>query len=58
MSQIQWLTKITCPKCQGQLVQIDHATGLLCSHDQLIFPLRDGIPIMLIEQAITEADHV
>lgn len=52
MSQTSWLTHITCPKCQGKLMQIENATGLLCAHDQLVFPVRDGIPIMLMEQAV------
>ncbi|WP_373295047.1 Trm112 family protein [Formosimonas limnophila] len=56
MSQPSWLTHITCPKCQGKLTQIENATGLLCAHDQLVFPVRDGIPIMLMEQAVV-VDH-
>ena len=31
--------------------------GFLCAHDNLLFPIRDGMPIMLIEQAIKVA-HV
>lgn len=53
MSQNKWLQVLCCPKCKGSLEQVQHndATGLLCKADALVFPIRDGMPIMLIEQA-------
>ena len=43
------LAVLRCPKCKGTLKS--HDQGLLCVHDELLFPIRDGMPIMLIEQA-------
>ncbi|MGL4767044.1 MAG: Trm112 family protein [Formosimonas sp.] len=45
-----YLTVLRCPQCKGELTAQEG--GLLCAHDQLLFPIRDGMPIMLIEQAI------
>ena len=54
MSNPSWLSVLRCPQCKGELTQAEHegATGLSCAADALFFPIRDGMPIMLIEQAI------
>ena len=54
MSNSPWLNVLRCPKCKGELVSFTHngAKGLSCASDALFFPVRDGMPIMLIEQAI------
>lgn len=42
---------LVCPRCHGEL-ETDEAKSLLrCKNDGLEFPVRDGIPIMLIEEA-------
>lgn len=42
---------LVCPICKGRL-QINHEkTGLICRADHLIFPIEDGIPVMLESQA-------
>lgn len=46
----QTMSVLRCPKCKGLL--IEQVDGLLCSTDALVYPIRDGMPIMLIEQAI------
>lgn len=45
----QTLEALRCPKCKGVL--IDQKDGLLCQSDDLLYPIRDGLPIMLIDQA-------
>ena len=50
-----YLKALRCPLCKNPLTPKDG--GLLCAHDNLLFPIRDGLPIMLIEQAIKVA-HV
>ncbi len=54
MSNPSWLNVLRCPQCKGELTQAQHegAAGLSCAADALLFPIRDGMPIMLIEQAI------
>ena len=41
---------LVCPVCRGELK--DNTLGLACTQDQLIFPVRDGIPMMLEELAL------
>lgn len=42
---------LACPKCHGVLVDAEQGTGLDCPACRLRFPVRDGIPVMLIDQA-------
>ena len=51
MTQQTWQSHIICPQCKGTLTPTSNQTGLVCEHDALVFPVRDGIPILLIEQA-------
>jgi uncharacterized protein YbaR (Trm112 family) len=48
----QELLKIlACPKCKGELVITDTGDGLLCYACKLKYLIKDGIPIMIIEEA-------
>jgi uncharacterized protein YbaR (Trm112 family) len=42
---------LVCPLCKGPLQWRKQAELLVCRPDRLAFPLRDGIPIMLEEEA-------
>lgn len=42
---------LVCPLCQGRLNLDKDAQELICELDQLAFPVRDGIPVMLPEEA-------
>ncbi len=42
---------LVCPLCKGPLQYDKTALELICPHDQLAFPIRDGIPVMLEDQA-------
>lgn len=42
---------LVCPLCKGKLVFNNSAGELLCPVDRLGFPVRDGIPVMLPEEA-------
>ena len=43
------LDYLVCPLCKGRL--IEKKTELICKFDRLAFPCRDGIPVMLEEEA-------
>jgi uncharacterized protein len=43
---------IACPKCKGDLVLTEKEDGLICNKCKLLYPIRDGIPVMLIDEAI------
>ncbi len=42
---------LACPICKGPLVYRQAEQELVCKVDRLAFPIRDGIPVMLEEEA-------
>lgn len=42
---------LACPVCKGPLVLTRDARELVCRADRLAYPIRDGIPVMLEEEA-------
>ena len=47
----QLLNILVCPLCKGKLSANFNDAELICRADKLAFPIQDGIPIMLPEQA-------
>jgi uncharacterized protein len=47
---------LRCPKCKSELVLKDDQTGLKCTNHEcsLVYPIRDDIPVMLIDEATVE----
>jgi len=45
------LDLLVCPICKGPLVYRKTEQELLCKADRLAYPIRDGIPVMLEEEA-------
>jgi uncharacterized protein len=48
---------LACPKCRGTLLLVENSSfyegeGLICDRCKLLYPVRDGIPVMLIDEAI------
>lgn len=42
---------LVCPICKGRLQLTADRQGLICRADKLVFPIEDGIPIMLESRA-------
>lgn len=42
---------LACPVCHGKLVYRKEQEELVCKVDRLAFPIQDGIPVMLEEEA-------
>ena len=42
---------LVCPICKGKLVHKGADAELICKVDRLAFPIRDGIPVMLEQEA-------
>ncbi len=42
---------LVCPVCKGPLVLQRERSELVCSPCRLAYPIRDGIPVMLPEEA-------
>ena len=47
----QLLAILVCPKCKGELEHRPAVESLVCHACRLVYPVRDGIPIMLIDEA-------
>ncbi len=45
------LDAIACPKCHAKLVYNSETKQLICQHDQLIFPVKDDIPVLIETEA-------
>ncbi|UYG08897.1 Trm112 family protein [Halomonas sp. M4R1S46] len=45
------LAMLVCPLCKGKLKYDREAQELICRFDGLAYPVRDGIPVMLPEEA-------
>ena len=42
---------LVCPLCKGKLFYDKKAQELICRLDRLAYPVRDGIPVMLEDEA-------
>ncbi len=47
---------LRCPKCKSEVKIDDEATRLKCVNPEcsLVYPIRDEIPVMLIDEATVE----
>jgi len=45
------LNILACPACKGKLKLLDADKGLICNPCSLKFPIREGIPVMLLDEA-------
>ena len=45
------LDLLVCPICKGPLDYDRSGQELICPRDHMAYPIRDGIPVMLVEQA-------
>ncbi len=46
---------LVCPKCKGELELLKGETGLKCNTCEVVYPVKDEIPIMLVDEAIPVA---
>lgn len=47
----QLLSILVCPKCKGELDYREAESSLVCPRCALRFPVREDIPIMLLDEA-------
>jgi len=43
---------LACPKCKGDIRLAQDGSGLICDTCKLMYPIKDDIPVMLIDEAI------
>lgn len=44
---------LACPKCKGDIRLNESESGLICDNCKLLYHIKDGIPVMLIDEAET-----
>ena len=42
---------LACPKCKGDVILDEEKDRLICKNCKIYYEIKDGIPIMLIEEA-------
>lgn len=50
----QLLEILVCPVCKAKVVLKGDGSGLKCVKCNRVYPVRDDIPVMLVDQAIVE----
>jgi hypothetical protein len=45
------LSILACPQCKGEVHYNENKDGLVCDACKLEYPIRDDIPVMLIDEA-------
>lgn len=43
---------LACPKCKGNIRLNEKEDGIICDSCKLMYPVKDDIPVMLIDEAI------
>jgi uncharacterized protein YbaR (Trm112 family) len=46
---------LVCPACKKELEHREHPESLKCVECHRVYPVRDDIPIMLVDEATIEA---
>ncbi|MCH8932756.1 MAG: Trm112 family protein [Nitrospinae bacterium] len=47
---------LACPQCQRDLTLTPEEDGLVCEACKVKYPIRDGVPVMLADEAEPVAD--
>jgi len=43
---------LACPKCKGDIFLNRAGDGLICKACRVVYPIREDIPVMLIDEAL------
>ena len=52
MLKPELLEILACPKCKDRVILDESGQFLICERCKLKYPIREDIPIMLIEEAV------
>ena len=53
----QLLEILVCPACHAKVVLKSDCSGLKCVECKRVYPIRDDIPVMLIDEATIEDEQ-
>lgn len=45
---------LVCPLCKAELTLVNEGQGLKCQQCHRVYPIRDDIPVMLVDEATIE----
>jgi uncharacterized protein YbaR (Trm112 family) len=45
---------LVCPACKKPLVMKDNGESLKCGECHRVYPIRDDIPVLLVDEAVIE----
>jgi hypothetical protein len=45
---------LVCPKCLKPVTLVNDDTGLKCGECHRVYPIKDDIPVMLVDEATVE----
>jgi hypothetical protein len=48
---------LACPACKAKVELKPDGSGLKCIQCKRVYPVRDDIPVMLIDEAVVEEDE-
>ena len=43
---------LVCPACRGELAVAEREEGLICPACAKVYPIREEIPVMLVDEAV------
>jgi uncharacterized protein len=47
---------LVCPACKNPVHLVSDSSGLKCDACKRVYPIRDDIPVMLVEEAVIAKD--
>jgi uncharacterized protein YbaR (Trm112 family) len=48
------LAILACPECKTPVVPVKDGAGLKCENCKRVYPVKDDIPVMLLDEATVE----
>ena len=52
-----FLEILRCPACKGKVELKEDGNGLKCVNCHRVYPIRDEIPVMLVDEAVIEEEN-
>ena len=49
--------KVICPACKGKVVLKEDGSGIKCAECRRVYPVRNDIPAMIVEEATIEDEE-